>query len=112
MIKLRIENEFMQEEKEYIEAGKPENWYHRDLPFLGLEDYDKEKWKDGKEYEFNSLKELQEFVDTLNLKWTEDFMRYNNGTWDWYEIDDILYICKDEDNLMILDIGYHEEWRD
>lgn len=112
MIKLRIINEFIKEEKEWIDSGKPENWNYGELPFLGLKEYDKNTWNDGKEYKFNSLKELQEFVDSLDLEWTDKFDINCNGRWSWYEIDKKLHIDTEEDNLMIIHISYHEEWRD
>lgn len=76
-----------------------------------IERYDEEKWKDGSVYEFNTLSEMADFIESCDIGFTEDYgKRFSD--WDWEEIDIDYYIDTSEDNLMILLISSHNEWRD
>lgn len=76
-----------------------------------IEPYDEEKWKNGSVYEFNTLKEVHEFIDSCDIDFTEEYAdRFNS--YDWEEIDIDYRIDPSEDNLMVLFIGSHQEWRD
>lgn len=108
MIKLKIKNwfeecnsvniqEFSLETKEFVTIRR-------------IEKYDKEKWKNEAIYEFNTLKELQNFIDTCDICFTEKYAE-RFGLWDWEEIDLNLYIDNSEDNLMVFDISSHQECR-
>ncbi len=76
-----------------------------------IESYDEKKWKDGSVYEFNTLKEMADFIDSCDIDFTEEYAK-RFGNWSWEEIDIEYYIDKSEDNLMILLISSHDEWRD
>lgn len=76
-----------------------------------LEPYDEEKWKNGRIYEFNTLKEVREFTDSCDIDFTDEYSA-SFCQWSWEEIDLETYISKDEDNLLIFEINSHEEWRD
>ena len=73
--------------------------------------YDMSKWKDGKIYEFNTLREANEFIESCDLEFTdkseESYTRY-----DWYELIIKPYVDPSEDNLIILYISYDREYRD
>lgn len=78
-----------------------------------IEPYDEEKWKDGSVYEFNTLKEMCDFIDSCDIDFTEDYEEYEHfNSWYWEEIDIDYYIDKSEDNLMILLISSHAEFRE
>lgn len=113
MVKLRIKNEFQgfsEEElaklREYGRCCCPNNPYN-------LKPYDEEKYKDGRMYEFNTLKDLNTFYKQAqeDIDWTADHAR-TFGQWDWQELDFDLDIDDSEDNLMVLSISAHDEWRD
>lgn len=117
MIKLLIQNKFqedlteeclnfLKEEAENTHHGKPWN------PFY-LKDYDKDKWKHGRIYEFNNLKELKEFTDAASdeIEYTDEHYDSFND-WSWQGIDFDLDIDTSEDNLMVLYIDAVDEWRD
>ena len=116
MIKLQIDNWFQKpEDYEEVIGTLPngENIY-MNHNFEGadmIKAYDQEKWRDGKEYEFNTLKELKEFTDTCEIDFKEEVEeRFCN--WDWMEIDKNLLIDVSEDNKMRFIISCHEEWID
>lgn len=77
-----------------------------------IERYDEEKWKDGSVYEFNTLKEMGEFIESCDINFTKEYEDRKFGEWSWEEIDIDYYIDPSEDNLMILMISSHCEWRD
>ena len=76
-----------------------------------IEPYDEKKWKNGSVREFNTLKEMREFIDSCDIDFTEKYAE-NFSNYDWEEIDINYYIDPSEDNLMKLYIGSHREWRD
>ena len=116
MVKLRIENRFqglseevlaeLKEDAEYGCSGCAINPYN-------LKPYDEEKYKDGRMYEFNTLKDLNAFYKQAkeDIDWREDHA-CTFGQWSWQELDFDLYIDDSEDNLMVLSISAHDEWRD
>ena len=116
MVKLRIKNAFQGFSEEDLAVLKmdarngccscPTNPYN-------LKPYDEEKYKDGRMYEFNTLKDLNTFYEQAqkDIDWKEDHAR-TFGEWSWQELDFDLYIDDSEDNLMVLSISAHDEWRD
>ena len=76
-----------------------------------IKPYDERKWKDQSVYEFNTLKEMKEFIDSCDIDFTDEYAA-RFCCWDWEEIDIDYYIDPSEDNLIILRIGSHSEWRD
>lgn len=117
MIKLRIVNYFQDFTEEMLAEAKEnaeDGFYicHAINPY-NLKSYDEEKYKDGKVYEFDTLKDLNAFykqaIDDIDYKqdYAETF-----STWSWQEVDHELEISDEEDNLMILSISAHDEWRD
>ena len=105
MIKFKISNMFQQ----FIpdESSDYRNTYY------GLKPYDEDKFKDGKIVYFNSLKEVEAFRkeahDTIDYT-PEKYDTFSN--YDWQVIDIELSIDDSEDNLMLLCINAHDEWRD
>lgn len=77
-----------------------------------IKPYDEEKWKDGSVYEFNTLKEVREFIDSCDIDFTDEYAERSFSQWSWEEIDIDYEIGKEEDNLIYLYIGTHDEWRD
>lgn len=74
-----------------------------------IERYDEEKWKDGTVYEFNTLKEMADFIESCDIDFTEDYeKRFSDLGWE--EIDIGYHIDTSEDNLMVLVISSHNEW--
>ena len=73
-----------------------------------IKSYDEKKWKDGSVYEFNTLKEIREFVDSCDIDFTDEYME-NFGGYTWEEIDRNYFIDPSEDNLMRLFIESHTE---
>ena len=76
-----------------------------------IKSYDEKKWKDGSVYEFNSLKEIQEFIDSCDINFTDEYAK-NFNDYNWEEIDINYFIDPSEDNLMRLFIESHKECRD
>lgn len=74
-----------------------------------IERYDEEKWKDGTVYEFNTLKEMADFIESCDIDFTDDYEK-SFSKWSWEEIDIEYRIDTSEDNLMILIISSHREW--
>lgn len=117
MIKLRIVNYFQDFTEEMLAEAKEnaEDGFYicRAINPYNLKPYDEEKYKDGKVYEFDTLKDLNAFykqaIDDIDYKqdYAETF-----STWSWQEVDHELEISDEEDNLMILSISAHDEWRD
>ncbi len=115
MIKLKIDNWFQKpEDYERIVGQDPNggNIYRcHDFANSIVAPYDMEKWKDGKEYTFDTLKELQKFVDTCDIDFKDAVKaRFSNRI--WTELDRELCIDASEDNTMIFTISCHDEWRD
>lgn len=73
--------------------------------------YDTEKWKDGRIYEFDTLREVVEFINSCDIEFTEE-AEADFTNWTWSELDLDHYIDPSEDNLIIFSISMHEEWRD
>lgn len=73
--------------------------------------YDMEKWKNGKIYEFNTLREVNEFIDSCNLEFTEESIE-SYTCCDWYNIKIYYRIDQYEDNLINLFITYERESND
>ena len=72
-----------------------------------IESYDEKKWKDGSVYEFNTLKEIKEFIDSCDIDFTDEYVKeFNDYSWD--EIDIHYSIDPSEDNLMRLYIESHK----
>lgn len=77
-----------------------------------IKPYDEKKWKDGSIYEFNTLKEIGDFIDSCDIDFTEEYEEYEDfSSWYWEEIDIEYHIDKSEDNLMVLLISSHSEIR-
>lgn len=116
MIKLQIVNWFQKSEDYEEVIGTLPNGgnIYMDHDFESVDEikpYDQEKWRDGKEYEFNTLKELKEFTDTCEIDF-KDEVKVRFGNWYWMEIDKNLLIDISEDNKMRFIISCHGEWRD
>lgn len=114
MVKLRIVNHFQDYTKEQLEKLKEDVYGHGSAcnPYY-LKPYNEEKYKHGRVYEFNTLKEIKKFVDSADdeIDYTSEHSE-TFGQWDWQEIDIDLDIDDSEDNLMVLTISAHDEWRD
>lgn len=94
-------------------------YYNKYVPDLGeriqqrrIKPYDEDRWKNNSVYEFNTLKEMKDFIDSCDIDFTDEYADVKFNCWYWEEIDIDYYISDEEDNLMILYIGSHEEWRD
>lgn len=116
MVKLRIENEFQRFSEEELAELKEEAKYGCRGPAINpynLKPYDEEKYKDGRTYEFNTLKDLNAFYKQAqkDIDWMKDHAG-TFGTWAWQELDLDLDIDDSEDSLMVLSISAHDEWRD
>lgn len=116
MVKLRIENRFQGFSEEVLAELKEDAGYGcsgRAINPYNLKPYDEEKYKDGRTYEFNTLKDLNAFYKQAqeDIDWMEDW-KQTFGTWSWQELDLDLDIDDSEDNLMVLSISAHDEWRD
>lgn len=104
MIKLIIRNDlYNYETKHVLEDGK---WIEKEIRVV--RSYDEEKWKDGRIYEFNTLKEVQEFINTCDIWFTDEKIDTFN-CWTWEEIDKEIWIETCEDNLIVFCISSHEE---
>lgn len=116
MLKVRIDNDFQKYSNEELVELKEEAAYggHYDPanPYC-LKPYDEDEFRNERVYEFNTLKEIENFrQEALNsIDWTEE-VRKSFSKWDWLIIDIGLQIDSSEDNLMILHISAHAEWRD
>ncbi len=102
MIKLIIDNELDYLGNDEEEDSRP---YNKDF------EYDREALKDGSEYLFNSLKEVNKFINDHEVHFTDNIVE-TFDCWDWHEIDLNLDISEQEDNLLIYSISTHPEWRD
>lgn len=116
MVKLRIKNEFQGFSEEVLAELKEDAGHgccSDAINPYNLKPYDEEKYKDGRMYEFNTLKDLNTFYKQAmeDIDWTEDHAR-TFGAWSWQELDLDLDIDDSEDNLMVLFISAHDEWRD
>lgn len=113
MIKLFINNDL--EGKEYSELHKFSNGIGSKMEKVYVrkfEPYDEDKWKDGKIYNFETLKEVINFIDTCDIDFTDEYACMEFSTWNWEEIDIDYFINPKEDNRIDLYIGTHQEWRD
>lgn len=116
MIKLLIKNRFQKMTEEDLKCFKEEA-EHTQVgcvynPFY-LKEYDKEKWRNGRIYEFNTLKEIKEFYNEAEEE--IDYTKEHSDTfseWTWQVIDITLDIDTSEDNFMVLRIDAYDEWRD
>ena len=73
-----------------------------------IESYDEKKWNDGSVHEFNTLKEIKEFIDSCDIDFTDEYVK-NFDDYSWDEIDIHYSIDSSEDNLMRLYIESHKE---
>lgn len=73
--------------------------------------YDMDKWKDGRIYEFETLKDVKEFIDSCDIEFTDE-VEEGFCDWSWMGMVFGNYIDPSEDNLMIFEISCHPEWRD
>lgn len=99
MIKLRIEN-YLEDRENYDYNGVEK-----------FNDWDREKWRNGKIYEFNTLKEIKDFCDSCDIDFTEEYAK-NFGSWEWEEINTEYDIDPNDDNMMIFAIMWSIEFRD
>lgn len=76
-----------------------------------IKSYDEEKWKNGSVYDFKTLKEMGKFIKTCDIDFTEEYAKNNFSRWFWEEIDIEYHIDDSEDNLIILSISSHEDFR-
>lgn len=106
-IKLIIENEL--ECDLYFDHYNPDTKETKKI--RRVKHYDENKWNDGHTYEFNTLKEVINFIDTCDIDFTDEYGE-RFCEWDWEEIDIDYYIDSKEDNLIIMLIASHNEWRD
>nr|DAL27850.1 MAG TPA_asm: hypothetical protein [Caudoviricetes sp.] len=107
MVKLEIQNCINGDIKHLEKTDKTIYWL-----ICELKGYDEEKWKHGKTYEFETLKELQVFVDSCDIDFTDESKDSFSGFY-WYEIVKRLYIDTIfEDNTMILSLGISRKYRD
>ena len=107
-LKLVIKNEL--ENGLYYERYNPET--NEFVSARRIEQYDENKWKNGSIYEFNTLKEMCEFIDTCDIDFTSEYANYEFSEWSWEEIDIDYYIDPSKDNLMIMIISSYHEFRD
>lgn len=106
MITLRIENWFQRNE-----MATEEDPFHYEVEPFEIKPYNREKWKDGKLYEFKTLRDVINFIDSCDIDFTEE-CKATFCKWDWKEIDLDYRIDSSEENLIILEISMHEEWID
>ncbi len=116
MIKVKIVNDFdrcleVYGEKELREDAEFDNGYATN-PFY-LKPYDKEKFKDVRVVEFETLKEIEAFRKDAanNIEYTDEH-KNSFSNWDWDSIFVQVHIDDSEDNTMILEITAEDEWRD
>lgn len=110
MITLKIKNWF-QKDPSYEETSYVRPYIIKEGETDYIEPYDEEKWKDGKTYEFNTLREIVNFCESCDIRFKDEIVKtFNNRCWcDLYKrfcIDDL------EDNLVIFEIFMREEWID
>lgn len=116
MVKLRIVNEFQNLTEENLAVAKANENVFRGYGAINpynLKPYDEEKYKDGKVYDFNTLRDLNAFYEQAidDIDYKDDYIE-SFSEWSWQEVDHELKISDEEDNLMILSISAHDEWRD
>lgn len=110
MITLKIKNWF-QKDRDYKETDDGRFYQVNNSETSYLKPYDEEKWKDGKTYEFETLKDLVHFCDSCEIEFTDDIL--NAATdWNWDVLEKKFHIDDSEDNLVIFEIFMYEEWRD
>lgn len=76
-----------------------------------INQYDEKKWKNGSVYEFNTLKEMGDFINSCDIEYTEEYVDYEFSDCMYEYIDIDYYIDKSEDNLMVLSISSQLECR-
>ena len=100
--------------KNYLENDLYYNEYDRDSKELvqkrRIKQYDEDKWKNDSVYEFDTLKEMKDFIDSCDIDFTDEYADLKFDRWSWEKIDIDYYIGDKEDNLMFLSIGSHSEW--
>ena len=116
MLKVKIDNDFQKYSNEELAELKEEatygGYYYPANPYY-LKPYDEDKFRNERVYEFNTLKEIENFrLEASNsISWTEEVCkRFSN--WERLKFDIELRIDNSEDNLMIIHISAHAEIRD
>ncbi len=71
--------------------------------------YDETKWNNNHVYEFDSLKEAKDFIDSCDIDFTNEYEKTFFGSFNWEVIRTDYSISSDEDNLLILDISSVED---
>lgn len=110
MITLKIKNWF-QKDPEYEESNDGRFWQINECESSAIEPYDEEKWKDGKTYEFDTLREVKDFCDSCDIQFKDEVAKHFNA-WNWCVLSERIYIDGSEDNLIVFEIFMYEEWRD
>lgn len=110
MITLKIKNWF-QKDPDYKETCDGTIYTINCCESDCIEPYDEEKWKDGKTYEFDTLREIIRFCNTCDIRFKDEFVKSFND-WIWSELNMETCIDDSEDNLVIFEIFMYEEWRD
>ena len=110
MIKLKIVNWFQKDEC-YKEQLDDRFWRVNESDSDYVKPYNEEKWKDGRIYEFETLREVLNFTESCDIDFTDE-VKNAMCRWTWYELDFEYSIDASEENLMIFDISMHEEYRD
>lgn len=115
MFRLKIKNWFQKdenyEEKIVSVDGTVIGYICNETYMSSIKPYDMEKWKDGKLYEFKTLKEVKNFIDSCDIQFTDECVN-SFSEWGWQELDMDYYIDDSEENLIIFSISTHQEWRD
>lgn len=102
-IKLIINNQLEDE----LYSAKYDPNTKKSVEIRRIKPYDESKWKDLSVYEFNTLKEMKEFIDSCDIDFTDEYVKeFNDYSWD--EIDIHYSIDPSEDNLMRLYIESHK----
>lgn len=98
MIKLKIKN-WLQKEDDYKEIvgqlPNGRNIYKMLYRCCTEKPYDEEKWKDGKKYEFKTLKDAKLFTNSCDIELEDDRHEALSFTLD---------IDPSEDNLLVFEI--------
>lgn len=110
MITLKIKNWF-QKDPDYRETSDGRYYTVNDCESDYIEPHDEEKWKDGKTYEFNTLREIVNFCESCDIRFKDEIVKSFNQ-WSWCELCKEFHIDDSEDNLVIFEIMMYEAWRD
>lgn len=111
MITLKIKNWF-QKDREYFEVLEKNwtitEWRHNESFEDCIMEYDAEKWKDGKVYEFETLKEVSEFCSSCDIYFTDSFEDQVFDENDYWVLSKNYYIDDSEDNILIFEIRMYQ----